>query len=99
MMNPTMNDEPDLTDLMPKSIGGVRVQSLDDDAERLVTEAIKAHKQRERERPGRERQKREEARFNTLAALSALPLDERLARIEAWIYDYQPTYVPPPTFK
>ncbi len=33
-----------------------------------------------------------------LAALAALPLEQRIARIEEWIYDYQPTYVPPPRF-
>ena len=28
-----------------------------------------------------------------LAALAALPMEERIARIEAWIYDYRP-YIP-----
>jgi hypothetical protein len=33
-----------------------------------------------------------------LADLAALPLEERLRRIEAWIYDYRPQWVPPPRF-
>lgn len=33
-----------------------------------------------------------------LDKLSQLPIEERIARIEEWIYDYRPTYVPPPRF-
>ena len=32
------------------------------------------------------------------AELDALPIEERLRRIEAWIYDYRPQYVEPPRF-
>jgi hypothetical protein len=35
--------------------------------------------------------------FN-LAGLKALPVEERLSRIEAWIYDYKPVHVPAPRF-
>lgn len=38
------------------------------------------------------------ARAVHLAGLKALSVKERLARIEAWIYDYKPQYVPPPRF-
>jgi len=34
----------------------------------------------------------------TLADLAALPIEQRLARIEEWIYDYKPQYVHPPVF-
>ena len=33
-----------------------------------------------------------------LAELAALPIEERLHRIEEWIYDYRPQYVEPPRF-
>lgn len=33
-----------------------------------------------------------------LAELAALPIEQRIARIEEWIYDYKPQYVPPPRF-
>jgi DNA replicative helicase MCM subunit Mcm2 (Cdc46/Mcm family) len=32
------------------------------------------------------------------AELDALQIEERLRRIEAWIYDYRPQWVPPPRF-
>jgi hypothetical protein len=32
------------------------------------------------------------------AELDALPIEERLRRVEAWIYDYRPQYVDPPRF-
>lgn len=40
----------------------------------------------------------DDKRASTLTKIAALPVEERLARIEAWIYDYRPTYVPPPRF-
>jgi len=30
--------------------------------------------------------------------LEQLPIEERLRRIEEWIYEYNPRYVPPPRF-
>lgn len=33
-----------------------------------------------------------------MAKLSALTVEERLARIEEWIYDYKPEHVPPHLF-
>ena len=32
------------------------------------------------------------------ATLDALSVEERLRRVEAWIYDFRPQYVPPPRF-
>lgn len=32
------------------------------------------------------------------AELDALSIEERLRRVEAWIYDYRPQWVPPPRF-
>lgn len=32
------------------------------------------------------------------AELDALPLEARLRRVEEWIYDYRPQWVPPPRF-
>ena len=32
------------------------------------------------------------------AELDALPLEERLRRVETWIYDYRPQWAPPPRF-
>ena len=32
------------------------------------------------------------------AELDKLPLEERIRKIEEWIYDYRPQYVPPPRF-
>jgi hypothetical protein len=32
------------------------------------------------------------------AELDTLTVEERLRRIEAWIYDYRPQWVPPPRF-
>lgn len=40
----------------------------------------------------------EEKRRQALDRLAALPVEERLRRIEAWIYDYRPQYVDPPRF-
>jgi len=37
-------------------------------------------------------------RADALAALVALPIEQRIARIEEWIYDYKPRHVPPPKF-
>ena len=37
-------------------------------------------------------------RENHLSELGDLPIEERLRRIEAWIYDYRPQYVEPPRF-
>ena len=31
-----------------------------------------------------------------LAEIAALPIEQRMARIEEWIYDYKPQYVSPP---
>jgi hypothetical protein len=39
-----------------------------------------------------------EAEEKHFAELDALPLEERLRRVEKWIYHYQPRYVPPPRF-
>ena len=33
-----------------------------------------------------------------LDSLKKLPIEERVAKIEEWIYDYKPEYVYPPTF-
>ena len=30
--------------------------------------------------------------------LDSLPLEARIRKIEEWIYNYKPTYIPPPTF-
>jgi hypothetical protein len=38
------------------------------------------------------------ARIEHFAKLDALPIEERLRRIETWIYDYRPQYVSPPRF-
>ena len=32
------------------------------------------------------------------AELDKLPPEERVRKIEQWIYEYRPTYVPPPRF-
>ena len=45
-----------------------------------------------------QRLKHEQHRDFNLAGLKALPTQERLSRIEAWIYDYKPVYVPAPKF-
>jgi cytochrome c553 len=39
-----------------------------------------------------------EKRKQELAKLANLPIEERIARIEGWIYDYRPVHVPPPRF-
>jgi len=33
-----------------------------------------------------------------LVEIAKLTIEQRLARIEEWIYDYKPQYVPPPRF-
>lgn len=38
------------------------------------------------------------AREEHFAKLDALTLEERLRRVEGWIYDYRPQWVPPPRF-
>ena len=48
-----------------------------------------------------ERAQADKAKSDHLAALAALPLEERLARIEAWIYDHAQVrhgYIEPPRF-
>ena len=40
----------------------------------------------------------QEMRDRHFAELDALSLEERIRRIEEWIYDYKPTHVPPPRF-
>lgn len=40
----------------------------------------------------------ESKRDQHFAELDALSVEERLRRIEAWIYDYRPQWVPPPRF-
>ena len=37
-------------------------------------------------------------RSNYFAELDKLPLEERIRKIEEWIYEYKPTYVAPPRF-
>lgn len=37
-------------------------------------------------------------RAQHFAELDALPVEDRLRRLEAWIYDYRPQWVPPPRF-
>lgn len=45
------------------------------------------------------RRKDSDAKKRThLKGLEALTVEERLRRIEEWIYDYKPQYVPPPRF-
>ena len=39
-----------------------------------------------------------EQRANYFAELDNLTLEERVRRIEEWIYEYKPTYVEPPRF-
>ena len=39
-----------------------------------------------------------DARAAHLAQMAALPIEDRLALVEAWIYDHRPVHVPPPTF-
>lgn len=63
--------------------------------EEVIAEATRI----EHERPERERKQAVEDRTAMLAALAALPMEERIARIEAWIYDYKPQYVEPPRFR
>ncbi len=88
-----------MQDLTPKHDGGQQVRPLNA-TERAALDDFLAERQREiRERPARERQEREDARTKALAELATLSTEERLARIEAWIYDYRPSYVPPPRFK
>jgi len=40
----------------------------------------------------------ESKRDQHLSDLAALSLEERLRRVEAWIYDYRPQWAPPPRF-
>ena len=40
----------------------------------------------------------EEARKRHFAELDELSLEERIRKIEEWIYDYRPQHVPPPRF-
>lgn len=40
-----------------------------------------------------DREKREH-----FGALDALTLEERIRKLEEWVYYYKPTYVPPPTY-
>ena len=40
----------------------------------------------------------QEKRDKYFAELDKLTLEERVRRIEEWIYDYQPQYVPPPRY-
>ena len=44
------------------------------------------------------KKEREELRDKYFAGLDKLSMEERVRRIEEWIYDYKPTYVPPPRF-
>lgn len=62
-------------------------------------EIIQEAERIKRERPMRERQKAQKDRADFLAALARLPIEERISRIEAWIYDYKPEYVEPPRFR
>ena len=39
-----------------------------------------------------------ERREKYFAELDKLPLEERIRKIEEWIYEYRPTYVAPPRF-
>lgn len=39
-----------------------------------------------------------ERREKYFAELDKLTVEERIRKIEEWIYNYQPTYVPPPRF-
>ena len=39
-----------------------------------------------------------EMRERHFAELDELSLEERIRKIEEWIYDYKPTHVPPPRF-
>ena len=88
-----------MQDLTPKRIGGVEVRPLNA-VEQAAVDDFVAERERERlERQARERKEREDQRTKILEATAALPIEERLARIEAWIYDYRPSYVPPPRFK
>ena len=88
-----------MQDLTPKRIGGRRGEPLNAEQIAAFDNFLEERRRDERERPARERAKREVARTKALTELAALPIEERLARIEAWIYDYQPQYVPPPMFK
>lgn len=40
----------------------------------------------------------ESIRAKHFAELDALPIEERLRRVEEWIYDYRPQWVAPPRF-
>lgn len=39
-----------------------------------------------------------EAKDRYLMSLGGLSIEERLRKLEEWIYDYRPTYVEPPRF-
>ena len=39
-----------------------------------------------------------ERREEYFASLDKLPLEERIRKIEEWIYEYRPTHVPPPIY-
>ena len=88
-----------MQDLTPKRIGGVEVQPLNAEQAASVEDFLEQRRKDERERPAHERKEREYQRAKILEATAKLPIEERLARIEAWIYDYRPSYVPPPRFK
>lgn len=80
-----------------KRIGGepITFEVPEIDMEKIAEEM----RQSERNRLERERTGERDRRARALADISALPIEERLARIEAWIYDYRPEYVPPPRFR
>jgi len=84
---------------MTKLFSGREVKPLDVDAKAAWDAAVKAIRKKERERPERERLQREGARRAALENLSKMTIEERLARIEEWIYDYRPQYVAPPRFR
>ncbi len=62
-------------------------------------EIIEEAKRIAREEPERARAKAAQDRADFLAALAKLPLEERIRRLEEWVYDYKPEYVPEPRFK
>lgn len=81
---------------LTKTIAGIPIQELGlPDMNQIVEDM----RQAERNRRHREREEEMAARKMALADLAALPVEERLARIEAWIYDYRPQYVPPPRYR
>jgi len=41
---------------------------------------------------------KDKERKEYFASLDKLPLEERIRKIEEWIYEYRPTHVPPPMY-